>query len=91
MYLLINDILSFDWDFNNDGVYDDFTGNSGQWSFAKDGLHTIGVRVSDGDGGFAEGSLDVKVERVPEHSSVLSVLAFGAFGAGFLRKRQQQA
>jgi hypothetical protein len=52
----IQDILSFDWDFNMDGIFDDFTGTSGQWSFADAGTYEVGLRVSDGDGGFAYGS-----------------------------------
>lgn len=55
----IYDLLSFDWDFNMDGIFDDFTGASGQWSFADAGTYEVGLRVSDGDGGFAYGSFQV--------------------------------
>ena len=48
----INDLLTYDWDLNGDGVFDDFTGARGQWSFNDPGSHQIGVRVSDGNGGF---------------------------------------
>lgn len=48
----INDLLTYNWDLNGDGVFDDFTGASGQWSFDDVGSHQIGVRVSDGNRGF---------------------------------------
>lgn len=48
----INDVLTYDWDLNGDGVFDDFTGARGQWSFGDAGSHQIGVQVSDGNGGF---------------------------------------
>lgn len=96
----INDILTYDWDFNGDGLFDDFTGLGGQWSFLNPGLHTVGLRVSDGDGGFAYGSFKVNAiseaisipepKPVPEPSSTLGLLAFGAFSAGTLLKRKQQ-
>ncbi|MFB2979751.1 PKD domain-containing protein [Microseira sp. BLCC-F43] len=96
----INDILTYDWDFNGDGLFDDFTGLGGQWSFLSPGLHTVGLRVSDGDGGFAYGSFKVKAiseptsvpepTSIPEPSSVLSILTLGAFGASSLLKRKQQ-
>ncbi|MCL1466176.1 PKD domain-containing protein [Argonema galeatum] len=84
----INDVLTYDWDFDSNGLFDDFTGLSGKWSFADPGLHNVNLRVSDGDGGFAYGSF--KVKAVPEPSSVLGLLAFGAFGVSSLLKRKQQ-
>jgi hypothetical protein len=53
----IYDVLTFDWDFNMDGIFDDFTGTSGQWAFEKKGIYEVALRVSDGDGGFAYDSL----------------------------------
>lgn len=48
----INDLLTYNWDLNGDGVFDDFTGTNGQWSFTDTGSHQIGLQVSDGNGGF---------------------------------------
>lgn len=48
----INDLLTYDWDLNGDGVFDDFSGARGQWSFTDAGSYQVGVRVSDGNGGF---------------------------------------
>ncbi|HEX6983924.1 MAG TPA: PKD domain-containing protein, partial [Planctomycetaceae bacterium] len=53
------DVLTFDWDLDGDGLYDDFAGRSGVWSFSAAGLFTVRLRVADGDGGFAFDSFDV--------------------------------
>lgn len=80
----VNDVLTFDWDFNNNGVFDDFTGNSGQWSFADPGLFDVTLRVSDGDGGLAYRQFTV--QAVPEPTGILSIVAVGVLGASVLRK-----
>ena len=82
----INDILTYRWDFNNDGVYDDFIGNSGQWSFANPGIYKVGVRIEDSDGGFDHHYFEVTAKKVPESSSALGILALATVGIGFLRK-----
>ncbi|XWK88100.1 MAG: PKD domain-containing protein [Phormidium sp.] len=82
------DILSFKWDFDNDGSYDDFTGNSGQWSFSSPGDHLVKLRVTDRYGLYADGSFNVKA--VPEPTSILGLLAFSTFGISSLLKRKRQ-
>ncbi|MGB7441282.1 MAG: PKD domain-containing protein [Coleofasciculaceae cyanobacterium] len=76
----VNDLLSFDWDFDMDGLFDDFSGAGGEWLFAEEGTYEVGVRVSDGDGGFDFGSLtvaaiapeptDIEPETVPGDDGV---------------------
>jgi len=83
------DLLTFDWDFNMDGIFD-FTSSTGQWSFGEPGTYKVGLRVSDDKGGYTSGSFTVEVERVPEPGSALGVLAFGAFSAGAVLRRKQQ-
>jgi hypothetical protein len=56
----IYDLLTFRWDFDMDGVFDDFTGSSGQWSFEEAGDYEVGLRVSDSDGGVAYSSFLVQ-------------------------------
>ena len=58
----INDVLTYDWDFNMDGVFDDFTGASGQWSFTDSGSYQVGVRVSDGNGGYDYSYFNAEIE-----------------------------
>lgn len=70
------DVLTFDWDLDADGLYDDFSGSGGSTSFAACGLYPMGVQVSDGDGGYAYGSFNVDV--VPEPATWL------LWGAGVL-------
>ena len=48
----INDLLTYNWDLNGDGLFDDYTGESGQWSFTNPGSYQIGLQVSDGNGGY---------------------------------------
>ncbi len=39
------------WDLNNDGVYDDGSGTTASHSFAKAGTYTVGLKVTDDNGG----------------------------------------
>lgn len=80
--------LTYEWDLNGDGLFNDFVGATGQWTFPDYGNHKVAVRVSDGNGGYAYGSFDVK--SVPEPSSALGVFLFSAGGAAALWKRKQQ-
>lgn len=84
----VNDILSYAWDFDGDGQFDDFFGQSGKWDFKKNGFYNVGLKVSDGDGGFAYSSFDVEVS-VPEPTSVTALLAFGILGSGAALKRKK--
>jgi hypothetical protein len=79
------DPLHFDWDLNNDGSYDDFSGASGQWAFSTSGLLPVGLRISDSDGGFAFASQHIAV-AVPEPAS-LALWAGAASGLLLLRRR----
>ncbi len=100
-----NDTLTYNWDLNADGIYDDLTGSSGEWSFADAGTYDVGLQVSDGDGGYAYSSFAVNVvapgtgsnpitvpdpATVPEPTSVLGVLGLGAFGVRLVSKYKRQ-
>src|SRR6478735_2548479 len=60
--------LRFEWDLDDDGVYDDGTAGDASTTFAVAGQHVVRVRVTDRDGrqGLAETQVDVHAtNRVP--------------------------
>lgn len=46
-----NDPLTVRWDFDDDGIFDDFQGASGFGSFGSAGRYPVAVEINDGDGG----------------------------------------
>jgi PKD repeat protein/glucose/arabinose dehydrogenase len=66
------DVLTFEWDLDGDGQFDDFSetrgsgpqASAGQTALGAAGLHVLGVRVSDGEGGVVTGSFQVGVAQV---------------------------
>jgi PKD domain len=44
-------IVSLQWDFDEDDVYDEATGATATWTFTRPGPHTVGLRVTDSLGG----------------------------------------
>jgi hypothetical protein len=43
-------IVSYEWDLDNDGEYDDATGHTVEWSSCVKGLYVIGLKVTDNTG-----------------------------------------
>jgi hypothetical protein len=85
--------LTYEWDFDGDGTFDDFAGAGGQWSFAEVGTYDVNVRVSDGNGGYTYGSFTVSTvpeESVPEPSTVVGFLALSGCGAAVWKRKKQQ-
>lgn len=78
------DPLTYDWDLDGDGLYDDHRGDAGWFTVDDIGLAGIGVRVRDGDGGEAVRRTALRV--VPEPAS--AVLMSVAIGALALRRRR---
>jgi PKD repeat protein len=63
------DSLTYKWDLDDDGNYDDATGVSPSVSRGDDGSYTIGLKVSDGNGGSDTTSKSITVEnRAPSAS-----------------------
>ena len=63
-----DDILTFEWDFDNDGQYDDATGIAPTFSAAGlDGptSRTVGVRVTDSGGLSSTDTATINVTNVP--------------------------
>jgi PKD repeat protein len=57
------------WDLDGDGEYDDATGPTATTTFTSAGLRTIGLRVTDQDGGAAERRVDLQPGNQPPTSS----------------------
>jgi hypothetical protein len=57
-------IVSYEWDFDGDGNYDDDTGQLGQHTFSSPGQHTISVRVTDAYGASSNDSVPITVEGI---------------------------
>jgi len=43
-------IVSYEWDLDNDGEYDDATGETVEWSSCVKGLYVVGLKVTDNNG-----------------------------------------
>lgn len=79
------DVLTFEWDLDGDGQYDDasqLTGPSpqtsgGSHSIAAPGVYPLGVRVSDGDGGVATSDFELSVGVPPGVPSLLPMARIG--------------
>ncbi len=57
----INDVISYAWDIDNDGQFDDLLGDVGSWVFGTGGFYPVTVRVSDNDNGVSFASMLVEV------------------------------
>jgi PKD repeat protein len=55
------DPLSFTWDLNGDGAFDDGTGPQVTYSWPVTRTYTVAVQVNDGDGGLASDTAAVRV------------------------------
>jgi hypothetical protein len=75
-----NDPLEYTFDCDNDGL--DFetagVGNEGSCTFGQDGTYTVGVKVTDGDGGQDTDSTSVSVLNVAPSVSLTLTSASGS-------------
>lgn len=60
----IYDALSYEWDLDQDGEFDDFLGSDGGWSYLTAGEYLVRLRVTDGDGGNAYREFNVSVNAI---------------------------
>lgn len=61
---LDGDINTYEWDFDNDGVYDDATGDSPNFLVGDNGVYPISVKVTDDEGNVDTDSTTVTVDNV---------------------------
>ncbi|MCK4259368.1 MAG: PKD domain-containing protein [Halanaerobiales bacterium] len=54
-------VVSYAWDFNNDGVFEDAEGITATYTFLANGPQTIGLEVTDNDGGVNSTTIIVDV------------------------------
>ena len=58
-------VATMEWDFNNDGLYDDATGDKPTGHSSSPGTYTIGLLVTDNEGGTDTVTKAVTVSTVP--------------------------
>ncbi len=59
-----NDVLTFQWDLDNDGIYET-NGQSPQVTFSTGGTHIVKLKVTDDDGGVGTDQAQVSIENKP--------------------------
>ena len=59
----INDVFTYKWDLDNDGIYDDYTGQHPTKTYTEVGSYTIWLKVIDNDGGWGTDSATVNVTQ----------------------------
>jgi len=74
-----NDIVSYEWDLDADGQYDDASGVSATFNSAAPGDFIVGLRVTDDDGASHTTSANVTVNDTPP-SAPLGLSAVGGNG-----------
>ena len=58
-------IVGRDWDLDNDGAFDDFSGSIATWAFASPGAHSVRLRVEQTNGKFTIATQSVTVNGRP--------------------------
>jgi PKD repeat protein len=59
------DPITYAWDLDDDGDFDDGTGSTASWTYATDGDRTVRLRVTDGRGASGTASTEVVVGSEP--------------------------
>jgi PKD repeat protein len=57
----VNDVLTYTWDLDNDGQYDDFTGQNPTKTYTSTGNFTVALKVTDEDGASATNTAAIEV------------------------------
>lgn len=70
------EIVSYQWDWNEDGVYD-ATGVTTEHDYLTEGGHRVTLKVTDNDGISAKWNVDVTTHFPPYNSNILSYTFLG--------------
>lgn len=54
------EVVAYDWDFNEDGVYDDLSGQQVSYTFEQGGVYTVGLRVTDNNNEYDIYSMEIE-------------------------------
>lgn len=75
-------IVSYEWDFDADGVYDDATGVSANFALVgQDGVYPIGLRVTDEFGNSDTDSSTVTVDNVAPTVAIDTITPIDEYGS----------
>jgi PKD repeat protein len=59
-----DDTFTYEWDFDDDGLYNDGTGTNPSWTWYDEGDYPIGLKVTDDDGNFSFDYAVVTIDNV---------------------------
>jgi glucose/arabinose dehydrogenase len=66
------DTLTYDWDLDGDGAYDDATGPTADFRYAAAGSYLAGVKVTDNHGAAATDAVAIRAGNTPPTATVTS-------------------
>jgi glucose/arabinose dehydrogenase len=76
------DALSYAWDLDDDGAFDDSTAVAPTWTFTTSGPHTVRVAVSDPAAATATASITVYADNQPPVATITSPVSSLAWAVG---------
>ena len=71
------EIVAYEWDFDNDGQYDDSIGLKPNWTFGQIGKYVVSLRVTDNNGEYATKEMEIEVTEPKEVTAVITSLEEG--------------
>lgn len=71
------EIVSYEWDLDNDGSFDDATGAKTQYTFEKLGTYPVSLRVTDNNNEFAVEIFEIDVNEGDDPQGVIKILNLG--------------
>jgi glucose/arabinose dehydrogenase len=66
------DTLTYDWDLDGDGAYDDATGATAEFTYDNEGSYLAGVKVTDNHGVSATDAVAISAGNTPPTATIVS-------------------